>query len=98
MSPSELGDRKTFSDQEKTERLIMPTEFQMQNDLEAIINIANFGISKLVIPPVFYKERHPNFILRTFPEVIVNPTIEIGKEESPSTEVEEKADIFKLIG
>ena len=59
MSPSEIGDRKSFSEQQKMERLIIPTEFQTQDDLHAIINIANFGISHIVIPQLFYKERHP---------------------------------------
>ena len=82
MSPNEIGDRRSISDQEKTERLILPTEFQEQVDLRAIINIANFGISSIDVPPIFYKERHPNFILRNFTEFIAEVQPEETKQES----------------
>lgn len=70
MSPSDLGDRKSESEQEKTERLVMPVEFQALPDLQAIANIAGFGVSKITVPPIFYKERHPNFVMREFPDLI----------------------------
>lgn len=70
MSPSDLGDRKSESEQEKTERLFMPVEFQALPDLTAIANIAGFGVSKITVPPVFFKERHQNFVMRSFPDLI----------------------------
>lgn len=70
MSPSDLGDRKSESEQEKTERLVMPVEFQALPDLTAIANIAGFGVSKITVPPVFFKERHPPFVMRDFPDLI----------------------------
>jgi type IV secretory pathway TraG/TraD family ATPase VirD4 len=70
MSPSDLGDRKSESEQEKIERLVMPAEFQALPDLTAIANIAGFGVSKITVPPIFFKERHPNFVMRDFPELI----------------------------
>lgn len=66
MSPNSIGDRKSVNEQERTERLIMPVEFQGLPDLTAIINIANFGISKIAVPPQFYRERHPSFQKRDF--------------------------------
>lgn len=98
MSPNDIGDRKSFSEQEKMERLIIPTEFQEQNDLEAIINIANFGIAHITIPPIFYKERYQNFIMRTFLE-------SYGAENKKDTEsendkkitVQKNPDISKLM-
>ena len=70
MSPSDVGDRKSESEQEKTERLLLPVEFQALPDLTAIANIAGFGVSKITVPPVFFKERHPNFVMRDFPDLI----------------------------
>lgn len=69
MSPSEIGDRRSESDQEKTERLIMPVEFQALNDLEAIVNIAGYGIAQISIPPIFYPERNVSFQLRRFKDL-----------------------------
>ena len=70
MSPSDVGDRKSESEQEKTERLLLPVEFQALPDLTAIANIAGFGVSKITVPPVFFKERHQNFVMRSFPDLI----------------------------
>ena len=66
MSPSDLGDRRSENEQEKTERLIMPVEFQGLKNFEAILNIAGFGVSQITIPQKFYAERNPNFVLREF--------------------------------
>lgn len=66
MSPSDLGDRRSENEQEKTERLIMPVEFQGLKNFEAILNIAGFGVAQIMIPQKFYAERNPNFVLREF--------------------------------
>lgn len=70
MSPSEIGDRKSISDQEKMKKLILPTEFQELPDLHAIISISNFGVSKLRVPAIFYQERYPNFVPRELDESV----------------------------
>jgi len=69
MSPSDAGDRRSENEQERTERLVMPVEFQGLKDLEAVVNIAGFGVSKITVPPIFYEERHPNFVLRKFEDI-----------------------------
>ena len=69
MSPQDIGDRKSMSEQEKTERLIMPTEFQFLQDLHAYINIAGFGVSQIIVPKVFFQERNPPFIMRQFADL-----------------------------
>lgn len=85
MSPSDVGDRKSVSDQEKTERLILATEFQELNKLEAILNISEFGVSKIKVPKVFFKERYPNFVMKKFSEDFL-------KKEDKT----EESDIFVL--
>ncbi|MPL69285.1 hypothetical protein SDC9_15022 [bioreactor metagenome] len=69
MSPNEVGDRKSISEQEKTERLIMPAEFQSLPVRNAIINIAGYGVSKIEVPELYYKKRHPEFVMREFEEI-----------------------------
>lgn len=91
MSPNEIGDRKSISDQEKTERLILPTEFQELIDLRAIINIANFGIASIDVPPLYYTEVHPNFILRQFSETIEEPQAEKIEQELEAQEEQKKS-------
>lgn len=66
MSPSNFGDRRSETDQEKTERLIMPVEFRNLKDLEALLYIAGYDVTNITIPRVFSKEVHPNFVLRNF--------------------------------
>ncbi|VBB08460.1 Hypothetical protein LUCI_3732 [Lucifera butyrica] len=100
MSPSEMGDRKSFSEQERTERLIIPTEFQTQEDLEAIINIANFGISHIEVPRIFYKDRYPHFVMREFAPLATTPepeTVVAEEEVNKPVEAEKKADKFDLV-
>lgn len=69
ISPNEIGDRRSESDQEKTERLVMPVEFQSLQDLQAIVNIAGFGVATLNIPKVFFKETNESFIMRDFKDI-----------------------------
>ena len=78
LSPSDIGDRKGISDQEKTERVFLATEFQNLADFEAVIKIANFGVSKIKIPKIFFRSRAPHFVMRRF--------------EPPKTETDLKAD------
>lgn len=78
MSPNEVGDRRSESDQEKTERLVMPVEFQTLQDLEAVANIAGYGVAKINIPKIFFKEKNESFIMRNFRNV------ELLKTNKPS--------------
>jgi hypothetical protein len=75
MSPSEIGDRKGISDQEKTERLYLPTEFQNLANFEAIIKISNFGVSKIKVPKIIFKKRVPHFVMKQFkpPKSYITP-------------------------
>jgi hypothetical protein len=66
MSPSDIGDRKGISDQEKTEQLFLATEFQNLADFEAVIKISNFGVSKIKVPQIFYNSRVPHFVMKQF--------------------------------
>lgn len=68
MSPSDVGDRRGISEQERTERLIMPTELQELPDLCAVLNVAGFGVSQITIPREFYPVRHQAFVARDFPD------------------------------
>lgn len=73
------NDRKTLSEHEKNERLILPTEFQKLPDLTAIINIAGYGISQIDIPPVFYPKCNPAFIMRQFEPILSENITEIDQ-------------------
>jgi type IV secretory pathway TraG/TraD family ATPase VirD4 len=78
MSPDKIGDHKSIADQEITEKLILGTEFQNFNDLHALLKISNFGVARIVIPRIFYKERHSNFMMKRFAalEAAPAPTFE----------------------
>jgi len=65
----------------RTERLILPVEFQGLQDLEAIINVAGFGVSKITIPDNFYKERHSNFIMRAFADLDTVKSVKVQAEK-----------------
>lgn len=78
MSPNEVGDRRSENDQEKIERLIMPVEFQSLLDLEAIVNIAGYGVAKINVPKIFFKETNESFIMRDFKSVEL---MEIGRSD-----------------
>ncbi len=72
MSPSDVGDRKSESEQEKTERLVMSTELQYLPKFHAFINITGVGVSQMVIPhgpQDFFEAKEPHFIMRDWAEV-----------------------------
>ena len=50
LSPSDLGDRFGLAEQQKTERILMPTEFMVQPDFRAIYRVANYGVAKVATP------------------------------------------------
>lgn len=82
MSPNEIGDRRSESDQEKTERLVMPVEFQSLQDLEAIVNIAGYGVSTINVPKIFFKEMNEGFIMRDFKNVELMEISQSGLDEA----------------
>jgi type IV secretory pathway TraG/TraD family ATPase VirD4 len=71
-------DKKSFSEHEKSERLILPTQFQDLPDLTAIINIASFGISEIEVPPIFYPKINPQFIMRKFQSMELENEYEVA--------------------
>lgn len=62
MSPRDTGDRKSLSDQDKTERVMLPSEFMNIPDFQAIAKVSGFGIAKTSVPQEFIEPRHPHFI------------------------------------
>ncbi|MBP7867023.1 MAG: type IV secretion system DNA-binding domain-containing protein [Acidobacteria bacterium] len=64
MSPRESGDRKSFTDQDKTEKLILPSEFINQPDFHCVVKVSGHGISEGVIPRTFYDPVAPHFLDR----------------------------------
>jgi len=69
MSPNEFGDRLTLQTQDKTEKVILPTEFQTLPNFDAFFKISNYGISRMTVPhreKDFLPEIAPHFIKRDF--------------------------------
>lgn len=74
LSPNDFGDRKGYNQQEKMERIVIPSELQSFKDFEAILKISNYGLSKTKIPRVFYPKKNQHFIMKDFtiPHIIKN--------------------------
>lgn len=83
------SDRKSLSENERNERLVLPTEFQELSDLTAIINIAGFGISKIEIPRIFYPKKNPSFMIREFEPMYIEKLNEVLDEISQDVECDE---------
>jgi type IV secretory pathway TraG/TraD family ATPase VirD4 len=66
MSPTDLGDRFSISDQEKLEKIILPTEFQNLQDFETFLKIANYGITRMETPRKFLPSIASEFLPRDF--------------------------------
>jgi len=64
LSPKDIGDRKSFTEQDKIEKLMLPAEFMRQPDFQAIVKFSAYGISEAGIPRTFFKEQAPPFIDR----------------------------------
>jgi type IV secretory pathway TraG/TraD family ATPase VirD4 len=93
LSPSDIGDRKGISDQEKTERVFLATEFQNLADFEAVIKISNFGVSKIKIPKLFFVSRTPHFVMRRFEP----PTADAGLNAEQSVKPEDPASAGEVL-
>ena len=65
-SPSDLGDRFSMSEQEKLEKIILPTEFQSLPDFHAYLKIANYGLTRMETPRKFLPKVNKEFDPRDF--------------------------------
>ena len=65
-SPSDLGDRFSMSEQEKLEKIILPTEFQSLPDFHAYLKIANCGLTRMETPRKFLPVINDEFVARDF--------------------------------
>ena len=77
LSPRDIGSNRGISDQEKIERLFLPTELQNLADFEAVLKISNFGVSQITVPQIFFNSQAPHFVMRQFetPNIIYDKTI-----------------------
>jgi len=64
MSPRDAGDRKSLSDQDRTERVMLPSEFMSIPDFRAIARVGGYGIATAAVPKAFCDVRQPHFIDR----------------------------------
>jgi len=62
MSPRDVGDRATVSDQDKTERVLLPSEFMHLPDLTALAKFSAHGIAQVGIPSQFHAANHNHFL------------------------------------
>ncbi len=60
-SPSDLGDRFSMSEQEKLEKIVLPTEFQNLPDFHAYLKIANYGLTRMKTPRRFLPKINEEF-------------------------------------
>jgi type IV secretory pathway TraG/TraD family ATPase VirD4 len=65
-SPSDLGDRFTLGEQEKLEKIILPTEFQSLPDFHTYLKIANYGTARMETRRNFLELKTAEFIQRNF--------------------------------
>ncbi len=65
-SPSDLGDRFSMSEQEKLEKIILPTEFQSLPDFHAYLKIANYGLTRMETRRKFLPMTGEEFVPRDF--------------------------------
>jgi len=64
LSPKDYGDRKTINDQDKIEKLMLPSEFMHIPDFRAIVKFSAYGISEVGIPREFFQAKIEHFIDR----------------------------------
>lgn len=86
---------KSENEQERTEYLIMPEEFQNLPDLTAYCKIAGVGVSMVEIPHFFLKIKHEPFVKREFESIYQKKAIELQQDEIEPTE-NDKADEVKV--
>ena len=64
LSPKDYGDRKTITDQDKIEKLMLPSEFMHIPDFRAIVKFSAYGVSEVEIPREFVKTKEVHYIDR----------------------------------
>jgi hypothetical protein len=62
ISPSDMGDRRTIADQQKTELIILPSEITNLTLGEAYLNATGLGVAKIKIPNKKYEIINKHFI------------------------------------
>ena len=65
-SPTDLGDRFSLSEQEKLEKVILPTEFQSLPDFHTYLKIANYGVVRMETNKEFLESKAVEFDQRDF--------------------------------
>jgi len=66
ISPTDYGDRKSYNEQEKLERIMIPSELQSLKDFQAILRVANYGLAKTKILRIYYDKVNDHFIMKDF--------------------------------
>jgi len=66
-SPNDLGDRFSLGEQEKLEKVVLPTEFQTLPDFHSYLKIANYGMAKMETRKKFLPTVAEEFAQREFP-------------------------------
>jgi type IV secretory pathway TraG/TraD family ATPase VirD4 len=64
LSPKDYGDRKTITDQDKIEKLMLPSEFMHIPDFRAVVKFSAYGVSEVEIPREFHEVRGEHFVDR----------------------------------
>jgi len=65
-SPTDFGDRFSLSEQEKLEKVILPTEFQSLPDFHTYLKIANYGVVRMETTKEFLESKAKEFDQRDF--------------------------------
>ncbi len=65
-SPSDLGDRFSMSEQEKLEKIVLPTEIENLRDFHTYLKIANYGLTRMRTPGNILSKLNAEFIQRDF--------------------------------
>jgi type IV secretory pathway TraG/TraD family ATPase VirD4 len=65
-SPTDVGDRFTLGEQEKLEKVVLPTEFQNLPDFHTFLKIANYGTARMETKKEFMTAKAPEFVIRDF--------------------------------
>ena len=74
----------------------MGVEFTKLKDLEAVLSIAGYEVTRINVPPIFSKEIHPNFIMRNFDTVkYLDSTTQADDDQEETIPLPEQPDLSK---
>ena len=91
-SPTDVGDRFNLSEQEKLEKVVLPTEFQSLPDFHTFLKIANYGTAYMETQKAFMETKTPEFVIRDFSiEEIVESGRQAADEAAARAAAEAKA-------